>query len=221
MQPEALGFATWAPSVDTLLESLPAKLERHAVWCRSHRLDAPPQNGFDVVGRVTGNEILFEPDREEATPAEIDRAIAMLEASRADVLGDVEAAPAAALDWDPPYRRFASWASWRTIRANLAHVANGETHYYLTNVGHRPRVPAAEPGGDWRRFLADHRAEAIAFLEALKQSRDRARVGGHHWHDEVEWWSVRKALRRMVRHELLHWRSIRRILASYAEEARP
>ena len=76
---------------------------------------------------------------------------------------------------------------------------------------------SAEPSGDWRRFLAHSRAEAVAFLEALRSSPDRARTGrvdmGLGMYED---WSVRKALRRMVRHELVHRKSIRRIVRAAA-----
>ena len=35
------------------------------------------------------------------------------------------------------------------------------------------------------------------------------------WIDGAEAWSVRKSLRRTVRHELMHWKSIRRIISAY------
>jgi hypothetical protein len=107
-------------------------------------------------------------DGEPATPQEIDLAIELLAASRRDLLATLDGATDALLDWNPPYRRFASWADWRTIRATLAHVANGETHYYTRSIG----------------FGEEH-------------------------------WSVRKALRRMVSHEILHGKSIRRIAAAH------
>ena len=41
------------------------------------------------------------------------------------------------LNWhDPPYENFAAWADWRSIKANLAHIASGETHYYTKHIGY-------------------------------------------------------------------------------------
>jgi hypothetical protein len=121
----------------------------------------------------------------------------------------------AVLDWDPPYKRFAPWADWRTIRANLAHIANGETHYYTSNIGHQPRFPPADSRGDWRAFLPQSRAEAAAFLEKLKSSHDLGRVQTLDHGFGEESWSVRKALRRLVGHELLHSKSVARIIRDY------
>lgn len=89
---------------------------------------------------------------------------------------EVEGAPEGVLDWDPPYKRFAPWADWRTIRANLAHIANGETPYYTVNIGHEPADPPADPRRDWRVFLPRSRAEAVAFLDNLKAAPDLRRV---------------------------------------------
>jgi hypothetical protein len=107
------------------------------------------------------------------------------------------------------------------VAAILAHLANGETHYYTAMIGHTSRRQPAEPDDDWREYLPAARAEAVAFLLALKVSPDRVRVS-EPWRDSrragtqgSEAWSVRKALRRMVRHELLHTRSIRRILREW------
>jgi hypothetical protein len=155
---------------------------------------------------------LFSPDHAPCAPDEIDLTLRLIAASRDDLVRAVEGLPEAALDWDPPYRAFLEWATWRTVREILAHVANCETHYYLPAIGHEPMVPPVSPQGDWRGALAEQRAETIAFLGGLKTAADRARVT----FDGEEAWSVRKVLRRLVWHELLHWKSIRRIGRDFA-----
>lgn len=180
--------------------------------------EQPPAafSAIEVVDRIRGNEVFFEPDREPATLEEIDQAIRLLRCSRSDLLAELEGAHDELLDWDPPYRRFASWASWRTIRATLAHIANCETHYYLRGIGYRSPSAPASPQDHWRVALSHSRDEAFEFLTHLKSANDSARVsaaGGEHW-------SVRKALRRMVWHELLHLKSIRRITDEYQRRER-
>lgn len=218
---EQLGFSTWAETSPQVLAALPAKFAEYATWRRSHRLPVPEETAVEVSGRRVGNEILFPPDLEPATPEEIDLAIELLAASRADLTADLEAAPGGALDWDPPYRRFASWADWRTVRAILAHIANGETHYYARSIGHLPSAPLASADGDWRLFLPRSRAELIGFLEGLKRSSDLGRVQALDHGFGEEWWSVRKSLRRLVSHELAHWKSIRRIVREYMARSHP
>jgi hypothetical protein len=170
---------------------------------------------IEIVGRFDGDEILFPPDLEPAHARDIDLTIRLLACSRKDLMAELKTAPEGAIDWDPPYDHFAPWATWRTIRANLAHIANGETHYYTSNIGHTPLQPPADPGGDWRDFLPRSRGEAVAFLERLRSSGDlsRIRTVDHGFGEES--WSVRKALRRLLSHELLHSKSIARIIREY------
>ncbi len=206
---DLLGFATWAPTKQELLNRVPAKLDEYLGWLSRHHLTIPdPGDGIEITGSVfSRDDVLFMPDRDPATVEEFDRTIQMLRSSRSDLLHTVELLPDKILDWDPPYREFASWADWRTIRATLAHLANTETHFYLKQIGYQPTARPVVPGDDWLSSLESSRGEAFRFLQRLKGSSDRARLS--------EFWSVRKVLRRMVRHELLHWKSIRRIVREY------
>ena len=214
--PDLLGFSTWAASESELSAKLPGKLAEYAAWRARHRAPIGIQpSEIEISGRLRGNEIVFPPDLDAARPEDIELTIHLLAASRADVTALLCDAPSAALDWDPPYRRFAPWADWRTIRANLAHVANGETHYYTRNIGHQPTGAPVDSQGDWTNFLPRSRTEAVAFLERLKSSADLRRVRTIDHGFGAEEWSVRKALRRLVSHELLHAKSIARIIRDY------
>jgi hypothetical protein len=211
-----LGFSTWAEDVTTVLDRVPARFEVYRDWRARHGVAVEGgTESVEVVDHLVGHEVLFGPDGEAASPEEIDLAIRLLGCSRADLVRDVEAAPVEALDWDPPYRRFAPWADWRTIRAVLAHIANGETHYYTRNIGHEPSGAPADPAGDWRAFLKQSRDEAVAFLVALRGSPDLCRVRVVDCGYGEESWSVRKSLRRMVAHERMHHSSILRILREF------
>lgn len=213
-----LGFTTWAESEPDVIARIPARFADYCGWRARHGLAvACDEPKVEIVGRFVGDELLLPPDHEPAQPSEIQLAIRLLACSRADLVAQLEAAPEAALDWDPPYRRFASWATWRTIRENLAHIANTETHYYARNVGYEPVSAPADPHGDWRTFLPRSRSYASAFLEGLASSADRCRlrISGHG--SAVEGWSVRKALRRLVSHERTHAKSIARILRAHRD----
>ena len=214
---ELLGFSTWADSKAEVLAKVPAKFSEYSAWRSRHGAPVSLSDSrVEIVGHAVGNEILFPPDLEAALAEDIDLAIHLLASSRADLLAQLREVPEPVLDWDPPYRRFAPWADWRTIRANLAHIANAETHYYTRNIGHQPSVPQADPKGEWRAFLPASRAMAVAFLETVKSSRDLRRVGTVNHGFGEESWSVRKALRRLVSHELLHSKSIARIIRAHA-----
>ena len=219
---DALGFSTWGESEAEVLAKIPTRFAQYSAWRSRHGLPVDLGDArVEIVDRVVGDEILFPPDLEAARVEDIDLTLCLLTCSRADLIAQLEAAPPAVLDWEPSYKRFAPWADWRTIRANLAHIANAETHYYALNIGHQPSNPPADPRGDWRVFLRRSREETAAFLEDLKASRDLRRIGTiDHGHGPEEW-SVRKALRRLVAHELVHSKSIARIIADYASGRNP
>ena len=219
--PDWLGFATWAESHAELRAKLSAKLGEYRLWRERHdvalaRVDLEPE----IVATEAGGELLFAPDREPATRAEVALAIRLLEASRADLLGVLDSSPPELLDWDPPYRRFAPWATWRTIRATLAHIADAETHYYLRNLGCEPEGAQVDTSGDWRAELERARAGANRALASIEASADRARVRTLELPFGREDWSVRKSLRRLVAHELQHTKSIARIARAFAASAR-
>jgi len=210
-----LGMATWAPTRAAVLERFPPKLREYSEWLARHETLPPSAAGGSVsvrvVEEVRGDEILFSPDREPATSEEIGRCLRLLGYSRSDLLQCVESSPPAALDWDPPYERFASWASWRTVRQILHHLANTEVGYYLASIGCAPD-PLPPDSPDWQRHLSVWRTALVERLTALSSATDRICIASR----DGEEWSVRKVLRRLVRHELLHWKSIRRILAAYS-----
>ncbi|MEX2323352.1 MAG: DinB family protein [Acidimicrobiia bacterium] len=210
-----LGLATWASTSAVVLERMPVKYNEYRAWMKTHRLADPgPETAVEVVDAIKGDEVLFTPDREPSTVGELDLAVQLLEASRRDLLATLQGLPAKVLDWDPSYKRFLPWARWRTIRQVVAHLANTETHYYLAAVGFRPPSAPMSMESDWQAVLAHRRAEALAFLDGLREASDLARI------DDAAGWSVRKVLRRLIWHERLHTKSIRRIVAEYSYRQR-
>ena len=202
-----LGLASWAETRSQVLQRMPAKYEEYRTWLDHHRLGDPgPDSGVEVAEEIRGDEVLFTPDRLPATVSEIERTLRLLGASRSDLVDILQRVPVAVHDWDPPYRRFLSWGRWRTVRQVVAHLANTETHYYLTAIGFQPPLEPVSPVAEWESFLDARRAQVIEFLDDLKRSSDLIRV------DPAGAWSVRKVLRRMIWHERLHTKSIRRIL---------
>ena len=132
---DLLGFATWSPTEVEVMSRLPTKATEYRAWLERHHLPAEETGlQMQVVERIQGNEVLFSPDTHPCQDSELNRTAELLAASRDDLIATVSCLPEGALDWDPPYRSFAEWASWRSVRAILAHIANTETHYYLPNV---------------------------------------------------------------------------------------
>ena len=174
--PLHLGFATWAGSESEVLARVPSKLKDYLQF-RQLLSDSNPsaqQMDVEVIERIAGNEVLFSHDHEAATSGLIEETIALAEAARRDLVELVAGASDRVLDWDPPYRRFRSWARWRTIRQVLAHVANTETHYYLSNIGIRPDILPASEEGAWQDNIAAHREATLEALHSLKASGDLA-----------------------------------------------
>jgi len=239
-----LGFATWAPSRSEVLDKAPKKLEEYCQWLARHRDVACTLNtgaaagatdlagGFaggtglpvgpgalekiEIVEEIAGNEVAFREDLTPASADEVGLCAELLGYTRRDLLRTVEPLPDEVLDWDPPYRHFASYAWWRAIRQILLHVALTEVAYYLPNIGWRARLDLqALEALDWREQLQQTRDETQRFLGELMDSSDRIRLRGDG--SEGETWTVRKVLRRLVWHERLHLKSIHRIVAEYGQ----
>lgn len=222
--PDHLGFATWGPTRREVLDQVPGKLDIHLRWMAQHQLPSRRSRNpkVEVVEEISGHEPLFGHDREPATIEEIDLAIAMLRAGHHDLVQLLDDMPDGFLGFEPPYRHFPDWADWRTVAATLAHMANAESHYYLPMIGYGPRRATVTSGADWQDYLPSVRSDTLERLAHLRSSADRARVqtrvrrGRRAPQGEVEEWSVRKSLRRVVRHDLLHMRSIQRIRREWA-----
>jgi len=213
------GFSCWAETESQALEKTPSKLAEYWQLRQRHGLSSPSTAcvedvQVEVVERVAGNEILFSSDYQPATCSLIDETVALLDATRSDLLEAIRGLPDRVLDWNPPYRRFRSWARWRTVRQILTHIANTETHYYLPNIGLRTEIAPAREEGNWDDQLVIHRERTLETLNALQASHDLARV---QFHDEGAW-SVGKVLRRLVWHERLHTKSIQRIGRAYCSQ---
>lgn len=213
------GLATWAPTKGGVLDRFPRKLDAHLRWMADHELPSEPVDvrRVEVVEQVSGHEPLFGHDREPATVEEIDLAIALLRASHHDLIELLDDMPGGFLNREPPYRQFAHWADWRTVSETLAHLANAESHYYLAMIGCEPQGAMVTSHENWRDYLPTVRRHTVEHLGQLRSAADRARVrtllrrSRRAADGAVEEWSVRKALRRVIRHDLLHTRSIRRV----------
>ncbi|MEE8303165.1 MAG: DinB family protein [Candidatus Tectomicrobia bacterium] len=217
-----LGFVTWAEDRSQVLGRLADRIEWYRSWRLDHMLPLvyEPTGPFEVTEEIKESEGLFAYDKTPVTVNQIDLTIKLLTASRNDLIATLDSTPAAVLDWDPPYQRFATWADWRTIRANLAHIANAETQYYCRVLGHQPQASPVDAQDNWREFLPRTRRETLSFLSTLKASNDLLRSTCSDQGYGSECWTVGKALRRLVSHELTHWKSIVRITAVYRERSR-
>ena len=213
--PSCLGFATWGETDNEALAKVPDRLLEYILFRERCGVPCPLGSELpevEIAEQVSGNEILFDWDYQPVTPSLIDETIDLLHGTRTDLLRLAGELSDKALDWNPPYRRFSTWATWRTIREILVHIANVETHYYLPNIGIRPTVSSADRKLPWQQNLLIHRNVVIEALQRLKAEQDLSRI---HLFDTGGGWSVGKVLRRLVWHERLHSKSIDRIIRVY------
>lgn len=109
---DELGFATWAPTRDEVLQRVPGKLAEYRAWLIGHgetvasgtnepnAVDGRGSGagGVVVVQEIAGNEVAFRDDLVPATVAEIQRCARLLDYTRRDLLEAVQSLPDAVLD---------------------------------------------------------------------------------------------------------------------------
>lgn len=226
---DLIGCAAYGTTEKQALAKLPKGVAFYLDWVQSYGdsssclVRVRKETSFVVVERIHGDELVFEADRLPATSDDINRTITLLQWAREELRLLMAQIPEAALDWVPPYKIYPEWAHWRSIREVLVHVALCEVRYYLQWIGHNPG-PLPTPnnlppdsrqwyravGDDWKGLLTNTRAQTVAFLRMLTTTSDRARIV-----EKPEGWSVRKVLRRLVWHEIVHTKNIGRILRDF------
>lgn len=207
-----LGFSTWASTRDEVISKAPEKLTDHLGWLKRHRSDIESGSleRMEIVEEVAGDEPLFSEDLAPATHEEISSCIEFLGFSRSDLFHTVEDLSDSVLNWELPGRDLPEWAWWRTIRLILKHIAFVELGYYLPVITQPMITPEYLSDAGWCRQLSLSRRETIRCLENLKSAEDLVRLSR-----AEEEWTLRKVLRRLVWHEIVHWKSIKRIIREY------
>lgn len=160
---------------------------------------------------------LFAPDREPVTPEEVERLLALMNASRAELLALVRDLPDEVLDWQPDPNSF-------SVRNVLRHVGNAE-EWYVSRLLPPESLPtewATDEDLPLFEFLEMERRTALECLRGLTAGQRSRVFYPREWtaHPE-EPWTARKVLRRFLEHEREHLLQVRESLASYASRARP
>lgn len=195
---------------EDVLGRLPAEIDAYLDVVARHRPGFDPRplrpSAVTVVAEyprrrnVTScSRGLFLPEETAPTRAEIAERLAVLAATRRELLVTVRALPEAALDWPEPGRD----PAFHTIRAQLEHVAHVETWYLQRLWRGLPRLPRSTTV--WER-LDRTRGRVEAWLSGLPDA-ELGRVDRY----LGELWSVKKVLRRLAYHEWFHLRVIQRI----------
>lgn len=208
------GACGWGPSQRQAIDRLRTDVLFTCNWLNSHgipgahRHRVPRTVEIDITERVpaTGeplqcdSEGLFRIDRRAYDDGDVTRVWELIEASRSDVLALVGTL-------DPQFLDHRLVEGRRTIREILDHVAIAE-HWYTSRVDGPFDVPdtwQAYPPETFER-LTVVRTDVDEFLQSLTHvSADRR---AEEWTVDGERWTVKKVLRRLVWHELLHYKQL-------------
>ena len=142
-----------------------------------------------------------DPDLEPLGHDDLAAGVAVITASRKDLLAALESAGPGALE-----RREQGGDGW-TLRRVLVHIAGGEL-YFLDRLGLADRLPEQPPDVDPMPLLDETRRQVLNVLNGLDDTwlSKAVTVDG-------ETWTLRKVLRRLREHEAEHLARVRSILA--------
>jgi hypothetical protein len=133
---------------------------------------------------------------------DIEKTIRLMGYSRQDLLNTIASVNESIMDWQPPVKL-------RPIRDCLIHIARAEL-WYIT----RLNIEITEKLPENHAELLDYSRKTVT--ESLKSLPERKMKGifqPRKYRSPVcNLWTARKVLRRIVDHEMLHIRDIRRVL---------
>ncbi len=228
LEPPGLGIRF--PSRGALEAELPAHIESHLGWLRSHGEHVPSRSpSYQVREEVkiegdfeSGDDVGFYiPDLVPVSPDEVQRYLRIAGWAHADLLELVRPLSNDVLDWKPS-------KGTRTIRQIVLHVARAEL-WYMTRVIDDP----SESGMPEVIAQADAKVDAlpVAVVEALETTWEafqrfarelpvewRGRVTTPTWYASIpERWTARKMLRRCIEHCREHTRNVECLLATWGD----
>ena len=149
-----------------------------------------------------GDEQAFARDLHGPTGQEIAVTLDVLEDVRPKALALVAAASAEQLDRDDPSRVLPPWASWRTARALVWHLADTESRYYLPSLALPSRARSPDLYAELR-LSAEHVRNVVEHLPTEPLVR----------HEGGEVWTSVKLLRRLAWHERSELRVLEALLS--------
>lgn len=203
------------------LAELPAAIRQHTTMLARHgeKIAPPGTFRFKVVETIRGSgafhrgdrAALFAADRHPLTPAGRDTLLRHAAHIRARLLALVRDLPASILDWQPP-------DGGMTIRQILRHIGNAEEWYLSRLVS--PRSLPLEWKNDHRlpifQFLRMERRTVFRLFRKLTADQLSGVVRPKHFtRHPAEQWTARKALRRLLEHEIEHTAHIRQVLEQW------
>lgn len=218
------GCVARAASREQALALLPAAIRDYCAWLAKHGETPEPHSADDLeIVEVKGGigpfdpgdrAALFATDRQPLTREELETYLVRAGYSRADLLAMTTHLPDRMLNWQPDEQSM-------SIRRVLRHVGNAEEWYVSRLV--EPETLSAEWATDESMptfdFLQMSRRTAAARLRALTDDElARVHVPTAFTRRPGEHWTARKALRRLLEHELEHLGHIRELLAQWRRQ---
>jgi len=207
-------------SQEEALDRVPAAIAGYQEWLERHgeRLDGPDTEPVTVrvVETIEGpvpfrhgdRAALFQPDLLPVQPEDIERYLRLSGYARADLLSAARGLPPAILRWKLD-------AGAMSIGEILRHVGNTE-QWYVSRVVSADSLPPEWEHDHTLPLRSFFRMERSTAHQRLRQMGDRERaevVFPTAWTSHPdEPWTARKALRRMVEHELEHTEHIHEVL---------
>jgi len=215
------GCVVSAPTREQALDRLPDQIRDHCAWLQRHNERVPSVSAsieIEIAEECTGigpfdpgdAAALFGPDRDPVSPDEVESTLRLLSHSRRDLLSLVQHLPQEILDGS-----YGRGPPSLTVGQILRHVGNAEEWYVSRLVPPETLPPEwnSDEELDLFEFLSMERRTAMARLRQLTAKERSSVRHPAQWteHPEEEW-TLRKALRRALEHELQHTAQVRRTL---------
>jgi len=147
-------------------------------------------------------EPLFWSEVGPVTRDDIDKTIRLMKYSRNDLEATLAGRSEDCMDWEPPAR-------FRTIRNCLIHIAHAELWYVTRlNIATPEKLPESP-----FELLDYSRGIAVKCLQDLPERKMKGIFQPRKYRSpKCNLWTARKVLRRLVDHERLHTRDIKKVL---------
>lgn len=212
--PEYPGCWVYGRDEKSALQKVKKNIHEWPHWMRSHGESVPEISDnieievaemmrVDYDPSEAGTpEPLFWSEVAPVTREDIDKTIRLMKYSRSDLLDTIADIKEDILDWQPQVKL-------HPIRNCLIHIAHAEL-WYLTRLDI-----------EWPKELPESLTELLAYsrdvvLKCLQNFPERKMKGvfqpRKHKSPVCNLWTARKVLRRIVDHERLHTRDIKRVL---------
>ncbi len=205
------GCCALASSKAGACDLLPVVIAEHLAWLDQHGEVTRDAFPFDAeIVEETLSDPCFEADKAPLSADDLEAGRRQLAHSHNDLINLVRPLPDIVLDWRPPASAVMAderEPEARIIREILQHVAGSEGFYSFTITQSFPEHAVGPPVD-----IFEARQRSLAAIRSLSEADQSAvfRCSGAAGESE---WTLRKMLRRTIRHERFHTKEIEQRLA--------